>query len=222
MSNVNTFCSFQIPSIPTNATVMIGDICEVPLEVSHCPDFQADQSSQATHDSGPRTVVLGALSFSVGTTDASTGSKYGDCTGKIQRYQLSVLKDDLSVSQSILALESRSVTAPFSHELINRRRGVPGPIMRASIDSFILSHGAADTQKPKQADLCRTVKEAEEHGSHTRPIQDDPRTLSMEWLQLDMNKLLEKKTILLQDTLNSLHSVIQQDSDKELLLPKTL
>jgi len=222
ISNVNTFCSFQIPSKPTNAAVIIGDICEVPLQVSHCPDFQADQSNQATYDNGPLTVMLGALSFSAGTKDTLTGSKYGDGTGRVQCYQLSVLKGDLSVSQSILALESSSVTAPVSPELTNRQRGVPGPTMRASIDRFILSHGAADVQKPKQAYLYRMVKEAEEHGSHTRPIEDDPWTLSMEWLQLDINRLLEKKTVLLQDTLNSLHSDIKQDFDKELLLPKTL
>lgn len=214
-SNVNTFCSLKISSITTNAAVTVGNICEVPLQVSHCPSFQADQSS-------PLTVVLSALSFSAGTQHTSTGSRYGDGTGRVQYYQLSILKGDRSVAQCVLAFESSNVTAPVSHELISRQRGVPGPIMKDSIDRFIVSHDALDTQKPKRVELYKIVKRAEEHGSHTRPIQDDPWTLSMEWLHLEVDRLLEKKTVLLQDTLNSLHSDIEQDSDKELLLPKTL
>ena len=208
-SNVSTFCSFQIPSMPSIAAVMIGNVCEVPLQ------FQAGQSS-------PLTIVLGALSFSAGTTNTPIGSRNGDSTGIVQCYQLSVLKDDLSVAQCILAFGSSSVTVPVSHELISRQRGLPGPIMRASIDRFIFSDDAPKFEKRKRVELYRMVRRAEEHGSLTRSIQDDAWTLNMEWLQLEINSLLEKKTVLLQETLKSLHSDIEQDSEKELLLPKTL
>lgn len=219
MSNVNTVCSFHIPSIPANAAVMIGDPCEVPLQVSEYPDFQADQLNPSTLDSGRLTVVLDALSFNAGTEYHSTGSSYGDGTRRVQFYQLSVLNGDLSVSQSILAFGSSGGTAAVSHGLITRQRGVPGPIMRDSIDKFILSHGAPDTQMPNHAEL---YKKAQKQGSHMKPIQDDPWTLSMEWLQSEIDRLCEKKTILFQEALNSLHSDIEQDSDKEFLLPRTM
>lgn len=222
ISNVNTFCSFQLSSMPTNAAVMIGNICEVPLQVSHRPALLADHSSQATHDSGPLTVVLGALSFGAGTKHTSTGSRYGDGTGRVQYLRLSILKGDLSVVQCILAFESSSVTASVSHELISRQKNIPGPIMGDDVDRFIFSHDTPEITKRKRVELHRMVRKAEEQGSHTRSIQYDPWTLDMEWLQLEINGLLEKKAVLLQENLKSLHSDIEQDSDKERLLPKTL
>lgn len=208
--------------MPTNAAVMIGNVCEVPLQVSHRPALLADHSTQATHDSGPLTVVLGTLSFSAGTKHTSTGSTYGDGTGRVQYHQLSILNRDLSVAQCILAFESSSVTASVSHELISRQKNIPGPIMGNDINRFIFSHDTPEIKKRKRVKLHRMVRKAEEQKGHKRPIQYDPWTLNMEWLRLEINGLLERKAILLHETLKTLHSDIEHDSDKELLRPKTL
>lgn len=223
ISNVNIFYSFQLSETPGQAAVMMSDPGEIPIPASNYTDILAYQSDLATRYVGPLTIVLDTLSFSESIGDSSaTRSGHGDDTERIQYYRLSVLKGDLSVFQSILEIQSKSLTALTSHEPKILERGVPGPFVRNSIDNFILSPHMSDYSVLDNARSSRTFKNAEKRGGHLRLNQDDPWTLNMEWLLLEVLRLRGTETINLQDALKNVQLGREREPAKKLLLPKTL
>ena len=222
MSGAKTFFAFRMSSSSTNMAISICDPCNVLMQDSHYPGYEADGSEMTTYDGGTLTLVLDALTYSIEKSDTSSRPGPDDCERRVQLYKLSVLNGDFSVSQSLIASTSSSVSFPIRKPDKSKIRSVPGPIMEDSTDGFIVSYDESDTPWQENAESPKITQLSFERESHTGLVREDPWTLSTEWVQLGIQSYLENQTIPFSETLASVRRDIEQDSGKELVLPKSL